>query len=115
MADVLAQLEAVEGTNGLVETGSKLKAKQDLLGLLVANEQTRLMVWLFPIDYGKRHHFASGHHKNVLADVSFNEQSHDPKLTLLDCCNFSPQDGMGRESGDRNTLEQALPISATQH
>ncbi|KAI9674504.1 MAG: phosphatidylinositol-4- kinase [Caeruleum heppii] len=37
-----------------------LEAKQDLLFMLLADEQTRLIVWLFPLDHDQRHHFASG-------------------------------------------------------
>jgi len=70
LADVQAQLEAVGKVSTAADIGSKLKAKQDLLSLLIANEQTRLMVWLFPLDYGKKHHFTSGSHRNTLPDVS---------------------------------------------
>ncbi|KAF2201848.1 phosphatidylinositol 4-kinase-like protein STT4 [Delitschia confertaspora ATCC 74209] len=45
-----------------------LKGKQDLLSLLLANEQTRLMVWLFPLDYERKHHFTSGQHSKTLAE-----------------------------------------------
>jgi phosphatidylinositol 4-kinase len=47
-----------------------LQAKSELLSLLLANEQTRLMVWLFPLDYEKKHHFASGHHHKPPTDVA---------------------------------------------
>jgi phosphatidylinositol 4-kinase len=36
----------------------------------LANEQTRLMVWLFPLNYEKRHHFISGQHSKGIPDVS---------------------------------------------
>ncbi|KAF1953865.1 phosphatidylinositol 4-kinase-like protein STT4 [Byssothecium circinans] len=47
-----------------------LKPKQDLLSLLISNEQTRLMVWLFPLDYSKKHHFTSGQHSRTMADTA---------------------------------------------
>jgi phosphatidylinositol 4-kinase len=28
-------------------------------------------VWLFPLDYGKKHHFTAGRHNNTLPDVSY--------------------------------------------
>jgi phosphatidylinositol 4-kinase len=70
LADVQAQLDVIGKVTAAADIGSKLKAKQDLLSLLVSNEQTRLMVWLFPLDYGKKHHFTSGRHNNTLPDVS---------------------------------------------
>lgn len=38
--------------------------------MLLANEQSRLMVWLFPLDYEKKHYFTSGQHSNEPAEVS---------------------------------------------
>jgi hypothetical protein len=69
----------VVGKTGTVAEGSlrSLKAKQDLLSLLISNEQTRLMVWLFPLDYGKKHHFTSGQHSKTLTDVSLHLHQHD--------------------------------------
>ena len=70
LADVQANLDAMSKSVTVGDVGSKLKAKQDLLSLLVSNESTRLTVWLFPLDSGKRHHFASGRNDNTLPDVS---------------------------------------------
>jgi phosphatidylinositol 4-kinase len=67
---VLAQLDVIGKVTTAIEVSAKLKAKQDLLSILLSNEQTRLMVWLFPLDYGKKHHFTSGRHNNTLPDVS---------------------------------------------
>jgi phosphatidylinositol 4-kinase len=67
---VLAQLDIIGKVTTAIEVSAKLKAKQDLLSILLSNEQTRLMVWLFPLDYGKKHHFTSGRHNNTLPDVS---------------------------------------------
>ncbi|KAJ4370467.1 phosphatidylinositol-4- kinase [Neocucurbitaria cava] len=70
LADVQAHLQVIGKATTSADIGSKLKAKHDLLSLLIANEQTRLMVWLFPLDYGKKHHFTSGSHKNTLPDTA---------------------------------------------
>lgn len=66
LADVAAQLELVgkiAGAGGVVvppDVAARLKAKRELLALLLANEQMRLLVWLFPLEGGKRHHFGGG-------------------------------------------------------
>jgi phosphatidylinositol 4-kinase len=52
------------------DMGSKLKGKQELLSLLIANEHSRLEVWLSPLDAGKKHHFTTGYHKGIVPDVS---------------------------------------------
>ncbi|RMZ74051.1 phosphatidylinositol 3 [Pyrenophora seminiperda CCB06] len=70
LADVQAQLDIIGKATTIADIGAKLKAKQDLLSLLVGNEQTRLMVWLFPLDYGKKHHFTSGRYNNTLPDAA---------------------------------------------
>ncbi|KAH9867339.1 hypothetical protein IAQ61_007931 [Plenodomus lingam] len=69
LMDVQAQLEAVSKLTAAADIGAKLKAKQDLLSLLIANEHTRLMVWLFPLD-NKKHRFSGGSHSNVLPDAA---------------------------------------------
>jgi phosphatidylinositol 4-kinase A len=46
-----------------------LLPKQELLNLLLGHEQTRLLVWLFPLDYEKKTHFYS-HHSRTPSDVS---------------------------------------------
>jgi phosphatidylinositol 4-kinase len=69
LADVQAQLDVIGKFATAADIGSKLKAKQDLLSLLISNEQTRLTVWLFPLDYSKRHHLTSGRNNNTLPDV----------------------------------------------
>lgn len=71
LADVQVMLESLGQLGTKNEVASRLKAKQDLLGLLIANEQMRLMVWLFPLDGGRKHHFGSGAGKSMLAEVSF--------------------------------------------
>ncbi|KAI8935711.1 hypothetical protein NX059_007232 [Plenodomus lindquistii] len=69
LMDVQAQLEAIGKVASAADVGAKLKAKQDLLSLLIANEHTRLMVWLFPLD-NKKHRFSGGSNSNILPDVS---------------------------------------------
>jgi phosphatidylinositol 4-kinase len=71
LSDVQSYLEVVGKAGNTPEEALKsLKAKQDLLSLLISSEQTRLMVWLFPLDYGKKHHFTSGQHSKTMLDVS---------------------------------------------
>lgn len=71
MTDVQLQLEALGKTASVVDSASKqVKAKQDLLSLLIASEQTRLSVWLHPLENNKKHFFTSGHAKGGLPDVS---------------------------------------------
>ena len=70
LSDIQAYLPMVTnigaGTEGSLKS---LQGKQDLFSLLLANEQTRLMVWLFPLDYEKKHHFISGQHIKTLTEV----------------------------------------------
>jgi len=70
LSDIQSYLEVL-GKSGIAPEGplKSPKAKQDLLSLLISNEQTRLMVWLFPLDYNKKHHFTSGQHSKALTDV----------------------------------------------
>jgi phosphatidylinositol 4-kinase len=63
--DVVSKVSAAELT-----TMKSLQGKQELLSLLLANEQTRLMVWLFPLDYQKKHHFTSGQYSKTLAETA---------------------------------------------
>ncbi|KAF2134137.1 hypothetical protein P153DRAFT_363122 [Dothidotthia symphoricarpi CBS 119687] len=61
LADVQANLDVLGRLTLTTDSAPKhLKAKQDLLSLLITSEQTRLTVWLFPLDYGKKSHFTSG-------------------------------------------------------
>ncbi|KAI9841455.1 MAG: phosphatidylinositol-4- kinase [Sclerophora amabilis] len=60
LADVVAALQTVASIGS--EAGynlNPLQAKQDLLLMLLENEQTRLMVWLFPLDHDRRQYFSS--------------------------------------------------------
>ncbi|KAF2474802.1 phosphatidylinositol 3-kinase 3 [Lindgomyces ingoldianus] len=71
LSDVQSYLQVVGGVGLQSGTALKsLKGKQELLSLLLSNEQTRLMVWLFPLDYQKKHHFTSGQHSQTLADAA---------------------------------------------
>ncbi|KAF2405314.1 phosphatidylinositol 4-kinase-like protein STT4 [Trichodelitschia bisporula] len=66
LADIQLVLDKVRGI-GYDTHGSRksLQPKHDLLSLLLANEQTRLLVWLFPLDYERKHHFTSGNHSKA--------------------------------------------------
>ncbi|KAF2499808.1 phosphatidylinositol 4-kinase-like protein STT4 [Lophium mytilinum] len=69
LADVQNLMQAVSHIGNKAEGPLKsLQGKQELLSLLVASEQTRLMVWLFPLDYEKKHHFTSGQHSKTLTE-----------------------------------------------
>lgn len=71
LGDLLDALEKVNHI-GLEASGSRksLKSKQDLLCMLLASEQTRLMVWLFPLDHERKHHFTSSHHSKPPSDTA---------------------------------------------
>lgn len=72
LADVLSALQTVSAV-GIQPVSSSLKslqAKQQLLDILIQNEQTRLMVWLFPLDHPRRHYLASAYHGRASSDVS---------------------------------------------
>ena len=64
LADVENSIHNTEST-GLrsVGTMASLKAKQDLLLLLLNSEQARLMVWLNPSAHEKRKYFSLGQSK----------------------------------------------------
>jgi phosphatidylinositol 4-kinase len=95
LADVQANLDAISKSITAGDVGSKLKAKQDLLSILIANEQSRLLVWLFPLDHTKKNHFALNHSRAGLPDVSICASSVVRKLTMLDCCNRTFEDCVG--------------------
>ena len=71
LADVENALRTVafigSKTMGTFQT---LASKQDLLLLLLENEQTRLIVWLYPLDHERRYVFSSGHSGRLPSDVS---------------------------------------------
>lgn len=91
-----------------------LKGKQELLSLLLSSEQTRLMVWLFPLDYEKKHHFTSGQHSKTLADVGFMRAYSFPiELTPIECNPRSPKNRLGRKSLPCRPSRSTLPVSAS--
>ncbi|KAL9052544.1 MAG: hypothetical protein Q9162_005348 [Coniocarpon cinnabarinum] len=71
LADVSNALHAVRniGPENTPEA-QRRRNRQDLLLHLLENEQTRLVVWLFPLDHQKRHYFASGQNKVGQSQVS---------------------------------------------
>jgi phosphatidylinositol 4-kinase len=71
LSDIRKYLQFAPSAGAPAEPSLKsLKGKQELLLALLDNEQTRLMVWLFPLNYEKRHHFTSGQHSKGIPDVS---------------------------------------------
>lgn len=71
LSDVQIHLEAIGKIATVADSASRqVKAKQDLLSVLISNEQTRLTVWLFPLDNGKKHHFGSGGARNGIPDAA---------------------------------------------
>lgn len=69
LSDVQAYLQTVTNIGSRAEGALKsLQGKQELFSLFLASEQTRLMVWLFPLDYQKKHHFTSGQHNITLTE-----------------------------------------------
>lgn len=116
LADVQTQLEAVGKAVSGAEISPKLKAKQDLLSLLIANEQMRLTVWLFPLD-NKKHRFSSGSQSNTLSDVS--TVYFCITISCADegegCCNCVLENGLVREPGHRRPSHQAFPVSTPGH
>lgn len=71
IADVGAALRAVSSLFAK-DFGNlqSLATKQDLLILLLEDEQTRLIVWLYPLDHERRHVFTSAHTAKAPSDVS---------------------------------------------
>ncbi|KAH8726282.1 hypothetical protein GQ44DRAFT_826007 [Phaeosphaeriaceae sp. PMI808] len=70
LANVQATLDSLGKITVVGDVGLKLKAKQDLLSVLIANEQSRLLVWLFPLDHTKKHHFALSNSRAGLPDAA---------------------------------------------
>ena len=70
LADLEVALQSVAHI-GLSPTSplKSLAAKQDLLRMLINNEQTRLLVWLFPLDHNGRHRIATHHASSAPSDV----------------------------------------------
>lgn len=71
LADVEAALRAVSVL--FAKTSGKLQSlavKHDLLQLLLDDEQTRLIVWLYPLDHERRRIFSSSHNGRTPSDVS---------------------------------------------
>ncbi|KAF2265626.1 phosphatidylinositol 4-kinase-like protein STT4 [Lojkania enalia] len=71
LADIQSHLQMVSNVGIPKNPALKsLNGKQELLSLLLTNEQTRLMVWLFPLDYQKKHNFTSGQSSSTLSEAS---------------------------------------------
>jgi phosphatidylinositol 4-kinase len=70
LGDLQAALEKVAHI-GRDTSGSRksLQSKQDLLSILLASEQTRLIVWLYPLDADKRTAQHAVNYPKLPADV----------------------------------------------
>ncbi len=70
LGDLQAALEKVAHI-GRDTTGSRksLQSKQDLLAILLASEQTRVIVWLYPLDADKRTAQHAVNYPKLPADV----------------------------------------------
>jgi hypothetical protein len=111
LSDVQAQLQSMSNLEASAESALRpLKAKQDLLTLLLANEQDRLLVWLHPLAIEKKHHFTSTTHAK-LADVSFYKSHVPTKLIMIAYGDSTFEDGMGREPSSGCTHGTAPPVS----
>ena len=66
-AAVRSTLISAPATFGTIKS---LRAKQDLLLLLLESEQIRLIVWLFPLDHEKKQYFLSGRSSKGPGEVS---------------------------------------------
>lgn len=71
MANALHHVQGI-GSNDATSRVS-LRSKQNLLEMLIASEQTRLMVWLFPLDHGTRQHFSAGQRQQAPREVGYPE------------------------------------------
>lgn len=84
LADVEATLRMVSSVyaraNGTMQS---LASKQELLSLLLENEQTRLVVWLYPLDPERRHFFSSSSGKSPSDVSSLENVWSDIALTLV--------------------------------
>lgn len=70
LSKIATSLQSVSSV-GARPSGSfkSLQPKQDLLQALLANEQSRLLVWLFPMDNSPKHHFSIRHHEQIPSEV----------------------------------------------
>lgn len=74
-------------------TLKSLRAKQDLLHLLLDNEQGRLIVWLFPLQSAPTHLLSSRSAGKTLADVCvFSAYLLEAKLTTTEYSICTPED-----------------------
>ena len=113
MADVHAALHAVSSTfsrpNGSLQN---LTPKQELLILLLENEQMRLVVWLYPLDHGRRYFFSSGSGSippdATLCDLLKVAWAEQPSLAIQMTSRFAS----ARLANDVRTLLLRCPDSA---
>lgn len=96
LADVHSALQHVAHIGAKTMTSlTSLQPKQDLLSMLLTNEQGRLTVWLYSLNYERRHHLTSGHHERPPTDVSYcSAQRLHTNSTRLFCPLQSRQHGV---------------------
>ena len=112
MTDIEAALRAVAQI-GSTAAGSlpPLQSKQDLLLVLLENEHTRLVVWLFPLDHERKHRFFSGHTSRTSLDVRKTLLSACPQNSQIIVRNISAvEDGLDRESRFGGAAGRSFPI-----
>ena len=70
MADVEMSLRSIAGqfASNMASLPS-LASKHDLLTILIENEQSRLGVWLYPLDHERRRMFPTGNPGRAPSDV----------------------------------------------
>jgi len=88
LSDVEAALRAVSPVSAKAVGGlQSLAVKQDLLHMLLEDEQTRLVVWLYPLDHERRNVFSSGNSsrlpsRDIIASVLKSAWVEDPSLAI---------------------------------
>ncbi|KAI9668133.1 MAG: phosphatidylinositol-4- kinase [Bathelium mastoideum] len=71
LSDVMSALNAVSGMRFKPTSQTKsLQSKQDLLLILINSEQSRLTVWLSPLDQERKHHLLPNNHARTPADAT---------------------------------------------
>lgn len=72
LSDVSSALQTISivGHQPVTSSLKSIQSKQELLNILIQNEHTRLLVWLFPLDHPRRHYLASIHHGRASSTVS---------------------------------------------
>ncbi|KAI9704392.1 MAG: phosphatidylinositol-4- kinase [Candelina mexicana] len=97
LADVETALQNTTSVGAKATASLKsLQVKQELLMVLIDNEQTRLMVWLFPLDHSERRYFSSSHGGKGPSDAALSPVlktawAENPALTIQLVSRFQSQ------------------------